>query len=152
MERCYALLVLVRCIELAAVEEFLDGRNLAQSRQLHDILLDGETGLICHLLELMVACGGVVALGLRTRRHLGGSAWCCVVAMVPHRYVTAMQRFGLVSWRVVGVKEMYFVLPHADKTRYKARLRSVRLCRRGRCGVRYFLTATNALIAHPCPN
>jgi len=61
MQRCYALLVCVRRIELALVEQLLDGADLSQTRQLHNVLLDGEAGLLVgHVVELMLpaAVGG----------------------------------------------------------------------------------------------
>jgi hypothetical protein len=66
MERCYALLILVRRIDLPAVKQLLYSANLAQPRQLHDILLDGQARLLVrHSVELMLAarvrrcrCGG----------------------------------------------------------------------------------------------
>lgn len=61
VQRCYALLVGVCRIELAAVEQLLDGADLAQTRQLHNVLLDREAGLLVrHVFELMLpaAVGG----------------------------------------------------------------------------------------------
>jgi hypothetical protein len=55
MQRRDALLVRVCRIELAAVEQLLDGSNLAQARQLHDVLLHREAGLLVgHVVELML--------------------------------------------------------------------------------------------------
>ena len=53
MQWCYALLVFVCCVTLAAVEQFLYCRNLAQSGQLHDIVLNRQSrSLLAHFLEL----------------------------------------------------------------------------------------------------
>lgn len=58
MQRRDALLVGVRRIELAAVEQLLDSLDLAQTRQLHNVLLDGEVGLLVgHVVELMLPAG-----------------------------------------------------------------------------------------------
>jgi hypothetical protein len=40
MERCNALLILISCVVLAAVEKLLDARYFPKSCQLHDILLN----------------------------------------------------------------------------------------------------------------
>lgn len=61
MQRRDALLVGVGRIELAAVEQLLDGPNLAQACQLHNILLYGEAGLLVgHVVELMLPAGAAV--------------------------------------------------------------------------------------------
>lgn len=71
MQRRDALLVRVRRIELAAVEQLLDGSNLAQARQLHDVLLHREAGrLVGHVVKLMLraAVGGCHLGGPQVRR------------------------------------------------------------------------------------
>lgn len=73
MQRRDALLIRVGCVQLAAVKQLLDGANLAQTRQLHQVLLDGQAGLRVaqgHVVEFMLR--GVVggACG-----HLGGPHW-----------------------------------------------------------------------------
>lgn len=66
MQRRDALLVRVCRIELAAVEQLLDGSNLAQARQLHYILLQREAGLLVgHVVKLMLPAA-------IARCHLGG--------------------------------------------------------------------------------
>ena len=68
MQRRDALLVRVCRIELAAVEQLLDGPNLAQTRQLHDVLLHREAGLLVgHIVELMLSAAVAGC-------HLGGPA------------------------------------------------------------------------------
>jgi hypothetical protein len=70
MQRCYALLVGICRIELAAVEQLLDGTDFSQTGQLHNILLDRKAGLLIgHIVELMLA-GAVDG-----RSHV---LWACI--------------------------------------------------------------------------
>jgi hypothetical protein len=63
MQRRDALLVRVCRIAGAAVKQLLDGANLAQAGQLHDVGLDGQAGLLVgHVVEF-VCMLGVVAVG-----------------------------------------------------------------------------------------
>jgi hypothetical protein len=65
MQRRYALLILVCRIKLAAVEQLLYSANLAQPRQLHNVLLYGQAGcLVRHIIQLMFADRVPVGFGL----------------------------------------------------------------------------------------
>lgn len=73
MQRCYALFILIRLVKLAAIEQLLYGANLAQPRQLHDILLDRKTwSLVRHAFQFMFARRQPVGFRLSGGRHLGG--------------------------------------------------------------------------------
>lgn len=72
MERRDALVVAVCGIVPARVKQLLDGANLAETRQLHEVLLDGQTRLgRRHVLHFVLVSAGLRSLGVGAGRGCG---------------------------------------------------------------------------------